>query len=98
VSDALGGVQTRASRRRNGERHAASVPRHARADEPGRTHTCMTGLTVKEAADIVAVLCARRRRVRRGRTNRPAKSRDVFIRATERIHVGYCKESRNFVA
>lgn len=74
MSEALGGVQTRASRRGNGARHAASVPRHARADEPGRTHTCMTGLTVKEAADIVAVLCARRCRVRRGRTNRPAKA------------------------
>lgn len=71
---------SRCARRGSGAGHAASVPRRARADEPGRTRTCMTGLTVKEAADIVAVLCARRRRVRRGRANRPAKSRDVFIR------------------
>ena len=70
---------SRCARRGSGAGHAASVPRRARADEPGRTRTCMTGLTVKEAADIVAVLCARRRRVRRGRANRPAKSRDVFI-------------------
>lgn len=94
---------SRCARRGSGAGHAASVPRRARADEPGRTRTCMTGLTVKEAADIVAVLCARRRRVRRGRANRPAKSRDVFIRGdsacfVEKERIWYGEESRNFVA
>ena len=59
-------VETCASRRGNDGGHAASVPGRARANKSGRRRTCMTGLTVKEAADIVAVLSARRRRVRGG--------------------------------